>query len=268
MNEKSTFEHPILMARKDGILTLTLNKPDAMNAVDQEMAAEMGRISEHLRADTESRVILLKGNGPAFMAGADLHAFSNQDETMPELIADIMGGFHSLIGALSNAPQPTVAAVHGAAAGGGLSLALACDFVLAAQDTKLALAYKRLGTSPDGGCTFSLPRIVGYKRALELLLLSNQITPEHALEVGLISRVVPREMLEKETDHILHALKQNSPKATARTKALLKDSLHRDLEDQLVAEQKSFIACASEPDFMEGVNAFLGKRKPQFIGEV
>ncbi len=266
MHEKTVLERPIEVSRSGGVLTITLNSPDTLNAVDHAMAAEMRRVGEHLRRDTESRAIVLKGNGPAFMAGADLRAFEAQKNRMPDFIAEIMGGFHSFVAALNDAPQPTIAAIHGSAAGGGLSLALVCDFVLAAHDTKLSFAYRALGTSPDGGSTHVLPRIVGPKRALDLLLLSSRISTDDALRLGLISRLVPGEELEKETSRIVEALLRNSSGANARTKALVKASASRDLAEQLAEEQKAFTACAVEPDFMEGVNAFLGKRKPDFSG--
>jgi 2-(1,2-epoxy-1,2-dihydrophenyl)acetyl-CoA isomerase len=158
--------------------------------------------------------------------------------------------------------------VHGAAAGGGFSLAIACDLAIAAHNTKFALAYRTLGTSSDGGASYSLPRILGQKRAMEILLLSNRITAEEALALGLVNRVVPADKLEAETLAMARQLAANSAVSNAAMKKLLRSSYHNSLAEQLVMEREQFVGCSQSPDFAEGVAAFLGKRSPVFEAPV
>lgn len=246
-----------------GIMTITFDRPGALNSVNLEMAREMQALGDGLR-DVDARVIVLRGAGDAFMAGGDVRAFHAHLEDPAPLVDAIISGFHGFIRALAAAPQPVLASIRGAAAGGGLSLAMSADLAIASTDARLAYAYRHLGVSPDGSGTWSLPRMVGSKRAAEILLLRDGIGAQEALEFGLVNWVVEPDRLEEETQRIAGRLAANAPGAAARTKALLRRSLASGLEEQLDAEQEAFLACARGPEFREGVTAFVGKRKPDF----
>ncbi len=163
-------------------------------------------------------------------------------------------------------PQPIVASLRGAAAGFGLSLALAADLAIAAQDAYFTLAYCRIGTSPDGGSTYHLPRLVGLRKALEIALLGERFDAATARELGIVNWVVPGAALESETAKVARRLAEGPGHALAQTKKLLDASFERTLEAQLAAEAETFAGCAASADFAEGVSAFVGKRAARFSG--
>ncbi|MDX1434764.1 MAG: enoyl-CoA hydratase-related protein, partial [Gammaproteobacteria bacterium] len=173
---------------------------------------------------------------------------------------------HRAIVHIRTMPKPVVASVRGASAGFGMSLVAACDLALAAVDSVFSLAYIRLGTSPDGGATWTLPRAVGMKRAFELALLGDRITPEQAASFGLVNHVVPTEELEERTAALARRLAAGPWAALAKTKALLNMSWSLDLEAQLTQEKGCFVAGVSGAEFAEGVRAFVEKRAPRFSG--
>ncbi len=255
----------VLADTRDGILFLTLNRPSALNAVDVHMSERMAELGETLGdVAGEARVIVLRGAGPSFMAGGDIHGFKAHLPNVGEMLGPLIDGFHMFVRALASAPQPVLASVQGAAAGGGFSLAIACDLVIAAENAKLALAYRKLGTSTDGGASYMLPRVLGHKRAMEMLLLSGTMTAADALAAGLVNRVVPADKLEAETMCMARDLAANSVTSNAAMKDLLRSSDGNSLAAQLELERVHFLDCAASPDFAEGVTAFLEKRSPVF----
>jgi 2-(1,2-epoxy-1,2-dihydrophenyl)acetyl-CoA isomerase len=173
---------------------------------------------------------------------------------------------HPTIIAMRRLPVPIVAAVHGAVAGIGMSLMMACDLALAADDTRFTLAYCHLGTSPDGGSTFFLPRTLGMKRAMEVALLGERIDAKTALAWGLVNWVVPAAELGERTAALARRLASGPAEAYAGTKRLLSQSLGSSIETQLQAEAESFARCTGTEDFVEGVAAFIAKRPPKFQG--
>jgi 2-(1,2-epoxy-1,2-dihydrophenyl)acetyl-CoA isomerase len=183
-----------------------------------------------------------------------------------EALYGIVGQLHPLLVHLRRMPKPVVAAVHGAAAGFGLSLVLAADLALAAEDTIFTAGYIHLGTSPDGGMTMTLPRIVGLKQAAELMFLGDRFDAWRALELGLINRVVPPAALADEAIALATRLASGPTHGYGRTKALLEASVGQLLDAQLKREADSFAACAATEEFVEGVRAFLEKREPNFAG--
>jgi 2-(1,2-epoxy-1,2-dihydrophenyl)acetyl-CoA isomerase len=203
------------------------------------------------------------------MAGGDLKWFREQIEGRPATrirseFRQTIDDVHVSTQTIRRMKKPVIAVVHGAVAGYGLSLMLACDFALAADNAYFTLAYCHLGLSPDGGATWSLPRLIGLRKATELALLGDRFDAATAASLGLVNRVVPLGDLDAEAEALATRLANGSAHALARTKALLHASFDHSLDQQLAAEQRAFAACAAEPDFAEGLAAFAGKRKPKF----
>ena len=260
----------VLIHDEGGIRTLTLNRPKALNALNQELTTALRDAVFAAEVDTAVRVLVLKG-GEHFMAGGDLKWFrglvegrSGEDNRIR--FERFINEVHPVILALRRMPKPVLASVNGAAAGFGLSLVLACDLAIAADTAYFTLAYNLIGVSPDGGSTFALPRTVGLKKAMEIALLGDRFTAAAALELGIVNRVVPGAELEPETRKLAMRLAAGPTAVYGRTKALLNGSSANTLETQLQREAESFARSASEPDFAEGLRAFIEKRKARFSG--
>ena len=257
----------ILYSTAGGVATITLDRPQVMNALDAQMIARLREACEQAARDSNARVVLLRGAGPAFLAGGDVAFFHANLARAPEMVIELAGELHRAILALRRAMKPVVASVHGAVAGAGMSLMAASDFVIAAADTRFSMAYSRIGASPDGGSTFFLPRLIGYQRAMELLLLSDTADAETLRGLGLVNRVVPAPQLETETQVIVARFAAGPTCAFGETKALANRAWVGALEAQLEAEAQAFARCAKTRDFAEGVTAFVEKRPPRFRGE-
>ena len=256
----------VLLERHGAVARLTLNRPEKLNVLGADMISGLRAHLADLAADSAVRAILLEGAGKAFMAGGDVGNFHANLPEMPNLIKSWAGAFHEVIHDLRSMPKPVLAKVHGAVAGGGLSVMMACDLAIAAEGTKFTLAYANIGTSPDGGSTFFLPRICGTRRALELALVTDPFDAKRAAELGLVNWVVPDAELETRTMELMNRLAHGPTAAYARTKALIGASFDRTMAGQLDAEVESFSASTKTRDFAEGVTAFVEKRKPRFEG--
>ncbi len=257
----------VLYSVADGIATILLNRPQVMNALDPDMLRGLRAAAERAERDAAARVIVLRGAGPAFLAGGDVTVFRANLPRMPELVREGATEFHYAILALRRAPKPVLASVHGSVAGAGVSLMAAADLAIAAEGTKFTMAYSRLGTSPDGGATHSLPRLLGDRKAMELILLSDGFDAQAALDLGLVNWITGTERLEAETGAIARRLAGGATLAVGEVKRLIYQSPGRTLAAQLEAETEAFARCAGTRDFEEGVAAFIEKRKPNFEGK-
>ena len=252
----------------DRIARIQLNRPEVLNALDPNMAESLYEVITDVASNKDVRCVQLTGAGSAFMAGGDLSYFKH---ALPKLsqgdtsdLESIFGHIHGVAKTLRNMPQPVVARVHGAVAGFGMSLMMACDLVMAGESTQFTLAYCRIGASPDGSATYALPRIVVTKRAMELALLGDRFDSSQALKFGLVNWVAVDDELESRCEDLLERLAHGPGLAHAHTKRLINSSLDTDLNGQLQNEQISFFNCATSDDFEEGITAFLDKRKPSF----
>lgn len=263
----------VLTEVADGICRVIFNRPDALNAITPELTAALCDVTEQLKTASDVRAVVVQGQGDHFMAGGDVKSFKGMLDAEPDK-AKIGQQFegrlelvHTVVANMRALPQPIVASVRGAAAGAGVSLMLACDLALAADDAFFTLAYCHIGTSPDGGSTYALPRTAGLKRAFEIALLGDRFSAEQALDWGLVNRVVPAAELAAETDKLAARLAAGPSAAYRETKALLNGSLGRSLIEQLAEETQAFARCSQTADFHEGVTAFTEKRKAAFKGE-
>lgn len=261
---------PLLLARDGAVATLTLNRPDALNALDPAMIEALVAATADLARDDGVHAVVLRGAGRHFMAGGDIRVFAASLETdgdaRRQAFHAMADRVHAAIETLARMPQPVIAAVRGAAAGFGLSLMNACDLVLAADDAYFASAYLALGVTPDGGGTYWLPRLVGARKAAEIVLLGERIDAPQALALGLVNRVVPADALEAAVEAVARRIAAGPPRAVRGAKRLLRGASTASLSEQLAAEAASFGACAGTDDFAEGVRAFLGKRPARFGG--
>ena len=260
----------VLLAIENGVATITLNRPKVLNAIDSAMMAGLQAALDRIESDAASRVVLLRGAGAGFMAGGDIKFFTELIGMPPaersRRFEEFIHHVHPLIVRMQRLGQPLLASVHGAVAGFGMSLLMACDLAIAADDSFYTLAYCHIGTSPDGGSTFFLPRSVGMKRAMQIALLGERFDAKTALDWGLVNWVVPAAELPARTAALAQRLAQGPAQAYAGTKRLLQRSLGAAIESQLQAEMESFARCSATEDFVEGVNAFVAKRAPRFAG--
>lgn len=258
----------VIYAVCDRVATLTLNRPEAMNSVNPAMIDALLEASAKAADDPQVRAVIVRGAGKNFMAGGDLKWFREQT-SLPEdacraRFEALIGNVHTSVLNFKRMNKPVIAAVHGAVAGFGLSLMMAADLALASENAYFTLAYSNIALSPDGGATWSLPRLTGLKKAMEIALLGDRFDAAQAHELGLINRVVSPEALDSEALSLARRLAAGPADALARTKALLNQSFDNSLESQLRAEQQFFVDCSVHPDFAEGLNSFFEKRKANF----
>lgn len=257
-----------LEVREDGVAVLTLNRPDALNALSVMMGTEFLSALDEAR-ERGARAVVLTGAGRAFCAGGDLRemqSIAQQEGRVHAFFDQPLNLLHDCIRALRKLPLPVIAAVNGHASGAGCNLALACDMVLAGESAKFNEAFIRIGLTPDCGGTFILPRLVGWKRATELLMTGDVIGAQEAARIGMINRVVPDAELMNETIALAQRLASAPTAALGRIKQMLEESAVNDYNAQLEVEHKAQIQSGQSVDFREGVAAFMEKRPPKFTG--
>lgn len=256
---------PVLLSIDGAVAEIRFNRPKVLNAFNLEAGRQFLSCCERLATDKTVRAIILRGEGTAFMAGGDLAQFRDAADRTA-FTREILEPLNSALLILDELPAPVIAAVQGAAAGAGASIALAADFVIAAEDAKFIMAYAKIGTSIDAGSSWNLPRLVGFRRAMELALLAEPVGAAQALAMGLVTRVVPPAKLMEETRALAKRLAAGPTVAYGRIKRLLRDSLTQEYAVQLKAELEAFAACSATADFAEGLAAFFDKRAAMFRG--
>ncbi|MCC2637339.1 MAG: enoyl-CoA hydratase [Moraxellaceae bacterium] len=261
---------PVLLHREDGLAILTLNRPGQLNTLDLAMAQALHEAFAGLAADDSVRAVLLRAEGKYFCAGGHVAEFGSllQREVAEgrDYFTRLIHHVHATVALIAGLRAPVVACVQGGASGAGLSLVAACDFAFASEKSAWNTAYMSLGTTPDGGSTWLLPRLMGLRQARELILLAERFGGEEALRLGLVNRLLPTEALETEARALAQRLSRGPTAAYGRAKKLLADSLQASLPTQLQAEEESFLASSATADFVEGVSAFLEKRPAVFSG--
>src|SRR5512139_971778 len=255
---------PILTQRHGRIIEIILNRPDAYNALDLAMMNQLREALSAAAVDHSIQGVILTGSGKAFCSGGDLKWISQQTEDAGSVLYQLAPQFHLSIVEIRRMGKPVVAAINGIAAGGGLSLALACDFRVMGQSAILRQAYTSSGLSMDGGGSFALPRLVGLARAMEILTFDEPIPSGKALEWGLVTKVVADDQVLGEAIAMLERLAKSSLHSFGWSKKLMTDSLNNTLETQLELERQGISNCAAHPDGREGIRAFTEKRRPDF----
>ena len=246
----------------DGIATVTLDRPDALNALTIPLKQALIAVFTSLAGDASVRAVVLTGAGRAFCAGQDLRERLEPDAA--PLDVELRERYNPLVRAIRGAPQPVVAAVNGVAAGAGASLAFACDLRIAAETAKFVLAFGQVGLIPDSGATWTLQRLVGPSKAMELSLLPDPLTAADAERIGLVTKVVPAVDLAAEARALAARLVALSPGAAARTKHAIQAGAESSFEDALALEARLQGEAGRHPDHAEGITAFIEKRPPRF----
>ncbi len=252
---------------REGIATVALNRPDALNSLTHEMKQELLDAFQAVERDDAVRAVILTGEGRGFCAGEALDEGLVQSGEPPGIGATLRKFYNPLIEKMRGIDKPIVAAVNGVAAGAGVSLALACDFRLASDKASFLQAFVKIGLVPDAGGTFFLPRLVGFAKAMELCMLGDRIDAAEAERIGLVNRVVPQAELAAETTKLAARLAASPTKAIGLMKRALQRSYRSALDDQLAYEADLQDIANATADFREGVTAFLEKRAAVFKGK-
>jgi 2-(1,2-epoxy-1,2-dihydrophenyl)acetyl-CoA isomerase len=253
----------LLVSLNDGIKRITINRPERRNSLDGET---MGLLLTAVQAsaDDGTRVMILSGAGDSFCSGADLAATSERDIASFDVSKALRESVNPTILAMRALPVPIIARVHGHAVGVGSNYALACDLIIASQQALFGQVFIKIGLMPDGGGTYFLPRLVGYHKAFELMATGDIIDAQQALALGLVNQVVPVTELDLAVDQLAVRLARSPRLALQRMKAALNQNASADLAAALEFEAANQHMCLQSPDFLEGVSAFLEKRKAVF----
>jgi 2-(1,2-epoxy-1,2-dihydrophenyl)acetyl-CoA isomerase len=258
MSDKS-----VLFEVRHNVAHVTLNRPQASNALDLEMAKQLMAVALRCESDHGVRAVLLKGAGKSFCAGGDVKVFVAQ-EKLPQYLREITSYLHLAISRFARLDAPVIAAVQGSAAGGGFSLAISCDLVLAVDSATFLMAYTKIGMAPDGGSTYFLPRLVGLKRAMELALTNRALSAREACEWGIVTEVVPQENLASRAEELARSLAQGPTGAFGSAKGLLHGGWNQTLETQMELESRAIAETGASAAGQEGIRAFVEKRKAKF----
>lgn len=255
----------VLRSDAAGVLTLTFNRPDALNSFTVEMKEALLAALKDAARDREVRVVVLTGNGRAFSAGQDLK--ERQAPGVDDLGTELRLRYNPIILAMRRLEKPIIGAINGVAAGAGISIALACDIVIAAENATFIEAFSRVGLVPDTGSTWFLPRLVGTARAAEMMFTADPVDAATAERIGLINRVVPADKLMDEASALAARLAKAAPISLALAKRALNRTFDMGLAEALDYEAQLQSIAGRSNDHKEGVAAFIEKRAPNFRGE-
>lgn len=253
----------ILLNKRDGVTTITLNRPDSYNAFNNEMGVEFLSALQEVSNDEECRVVILTGQGKSFSSGQDLKEVDGSNIKLSEILHH---RYNPIIKAMREMPKPIICKLNGIAAGAGCSLVLACDYIVANDKSALAEVFINIGLVLDSGSTYFLPRLIGTNRAFELATTGRKVSAQEAVEWGMINKCVPIESLDDEVAKMARYYANAPTKAIALMKQMINDSTNQTLDQVLEAEALGQEIAGFSKDYEEGVNAFKEKRKPNFVG--
>lgn len=257
---------PLLFERDGAVARLTINRPDAANALDMPTGRALVEAAIECDSNPDIRCVVLTGAGRMFCAGGDIGVMAASGAKVGAVVGELARTLHMAMAHLARMNKPLVNLINGPAAGAGFGLALSGDIVLAARSAKFQAAYAALGVSPDGGLSWLLPRLVGLRRAQEIIIANRRIEAEEAEAIGMITRAVDDDKLAEEGARIATTLANGATRAIGAMRAQLLSSFDNSLETQLEIEARGIAAAIAGPEGKEGVAAFLAKRKPDFTG--
>jgi 2-(1,2-epoxy-1,2-dihydrophenyl)acetyl-CoA isomerase len=257
----------VLYDVKEGVATITLNRPDAYNALNLTLARDLFHATLEADEDRAVRCILITGAGKAFCAGGDVKDFADNPQRIGILVKELTTYLHGAVSRLTRAQKPVIMAVNGVAAGGGLSFALSGDLVVATESAKFTMAYSKIAASPDGSSSYFLPRLIGLRRALELHYTNRVLSAREAMEWGLVNRVHPDGEFASAVGALARELAQGPTLAFGRAKLLFHQSTQESLETQMELEAQAIAECGHTEDFRNGVTAFAKKQAVTFKGQ-
>jgi 2-(1,2-epoxy-1,2-dihydrophenyl)acetyl-CoA isomerase len=249
---------------RDRIATITLNRPETYNAFNNEMSFELIDLLKHVRKDPEVRVIVITGEGKAFCSGQDLKDVQGKKRSITESVEK---RYNPMVRLVTETEKPFICRLNGVAAGAGASLALACDYVIAAEHVKMVWAFVNIGLVLDSGSSWFLPRLVGLRKAFELATLGEKISAQQAFDLGMINRVVPADQLDEAVQNVAEKYAASAPKSVALLKRMLNKSFTASLDEMLEYEKYCQGIAGATEDYTEGVAAFVEKRKAVFQGK-
>jgi 2-(1,2-epoxy-1,2-dihydrophenyl)acetyl-CoA isomerase len=258
----------IIFEEMDGVAWIRLNRPDELNALNLPMGRELCDVAAICSTEKRIRAVVITGTGRAFCAGGDvkdMFKYLKQTGRADIFLRDLALYLHTFVAEVVRMPKPVIAAINGIAAGGGLSMSLACDLSFAVEEARFVMAYTNIGLVPDGSSTYFLSRIVGPKKAREMIFLNEPINADEAMKLGLVNRVFSKGEFEKEVESIARRLASGPTDTYGRVKGLLRQGLIETLESQLENERQGVSLSSLHGEFREGVTAFVEKRKADFL---
>ncbi|MBV1688878.1 enoyl-CoA hydratase/isomerase family protein [Novosphingobium sp. G106] len=257
-------EAPVLFDVAGDLARITLNRPEVGNAIDLSMARALFEVATRCLTDASIRCVVLTGAGRLFCAGGDVDLFRSSSDNVDALLSDLAGTLHAALAALARMPKPLLVLVNGPAAGAGLSLAIMGDVVLSSASAHFTAAYGGLGLTPDGGMSWWLPRLVGLRKAQEIILTDRRIKSAEAEAIGLVTRVVADGTLASEGELVACNLAKAATAALGAARSLLRTSFETSYETQLANELQSIVRAGGSSDCREGLAAYFEKRSPDF----
>jgi len=264
-SEFTTMSETVLVDIREHVAVVTLNRPDSANTLNLEMARALLAAALRCAGDSNVRAVVLTGAGKHFCFGGDLRGMMSEGADVEPYLLELTAQLHAALAQFAAMRAPVIAAINGTAAGAGVGVVTASDLAIATQSSKFALAYTSVGLTPDGSCSFMLPRLVGHKRAMELILTNRTLSAEEALSWGLINQVVADGAVLDAAVEAAKRLAAGPLSAFGQVKRLMSQSL-AGLESQMALEGRTIAAQATTAEGREGITAFLDKRKPKFVG--
>lgn len=251
--------------KKNNVCYITLNRPDRLNSFDMKLGKELFSVLKKTTIDKEIKAVVIKGSGKGFCGGGDVKEMHNAVDKK-QFLRDLTLSIHKCVKEMRNMEKPVIALVNGPAFGAGLSLALACDIIIAEKNAKFGTAFIGIGLAPGCGTQF-FTKVVGYQKACEYILTSKIFTAEKAFELGIVNKVVDKKDLESTLEYFLEKFRKLPPIAVGKAKMLINKSMENDMISHLELESKTASESAGTEDFKEGVSAFLEKRKSNYKGK-